>query len=265
MTRSNRGSLGPRWERMFLSRGQRPEQDPGEPRAAREQETPITLCRQKGRPAAHPPQKNRELAVCPASPGPQGQALGSWHRARSLLRGTGSPPATRPFPTQRGNSGPPTHPATLHPGRPARLLTQPAAGPGPQAFEKNLFRTSLCGRIPSTPFTPPLPSPITRLSRGLPTPSHPRMASLSAHHLAASGSLSTWQMFGARDRALNVGCLCPSACAPVLTSRPHTQCLCPSACAPVLAPQCSRFQNPEEEVKHCPWPLGSAVEHRDWV
>ena len=131
---------------------------------------------------------DREVAVCPAFPGPRGQTMGSWPGARCPLPALGlrsSHWLPGPFP-QRGNPGPPEHPATVHRGRqgcsPVSGQGQ-GQGQGPQAFNGNIFRTHLCGGIPPTPFSPASSASTVRLSAGSsPLPGRPsHLPSHSVH------------------------------------------------------------------------------------
>lgn len=173
-----------------------------------------------------------------------------WRCAHFLFWGTSAHTSH-----QTGNSGPPKHLATFHPGQQGCLSRFNKAGPGRKegwgtlGFSKNIFRESFCGGLPSNPLTPVATIPTTWLCTECPypSPSWPsHLLSHSSNQLASIGSPACGRLLWYQRHAspapvltlvLTLQGSCSRAHDPVLT----LQCSHPSAHDTVLMLQCSLF------------------------
>lgn len=151
--------------------------------------------------------------MCPAFPGPRGQTVGSWPGARSRLWGSVAPTGCPALSHREGTLGHPnTRPLSTEAGKAAR----PSAGrirgkgQGPQAFNRNIFRTHLCGGIPPTPFSPASSASTVRLSSSSPLPGRP--AHLPSHLVLQPCGRVVWCQGQSSEHALPwPQCLCSRA------------------------------------------------------
>lgn len=109
---------------MFLSRGSESGAGPQRAKGGMGAGNANHPLQPEGTTAAHMP-SDRELAVCPAFPGPRGQTVGSWPDARSRLWGSVAPTSCPALSHREGTLG---HPNTRPLSTEAGKAAHPSAG-----------------------------------------------------------------------------------------------------------------------------------------